>query len=103
MNYGTSGTGPYFEGWYWKHQNPRGQTLALIPAFHIDGDGCRTASLQIISKDQSWWLEYPEAQLQVSRRPPVLNTPLERQIPENLSGIAFTQYISGWQFGRSVV
>lgn len=69
MNFGTGGTGPYFEGWYWKHQNPRGQALALIPAFHIDGDGCRTASLQIVSKDQSWWLEYPEAQLQVSRRP----------------------------------
>ena len=65
----TNRTGPYFEGWYFKHQNPQGQTLALIPAFHIDRDGHRTASLQVISKDQAWWLEYPEAQLQVSRQP----------------------------------
>ena len=65
----TKGTGPYFEGWYFKHQDPQGQTLALIPAFHIGRDGRRTASLQVISRDQAWWLEYPEAQLQVSRRP----------------------------------
>ena len=66
---GTNRIGPYFEGWYFKHQNPQGQTLALIPAFHIDRDGHRTASLQVISKDQAWWLEYPEAQLKVSRQP----------------------------------
>ena len=29
-------TGPYFEGWYLKHQTQKGQTLAMIPAFHID-------------------------------------------------------------------
>ena len=66
---GTNRKDPYFEGWYFKHQNPQGQTLALIPAFHIDREGRRTASLQIISRDQAWWLEYPEAQLQVSRQP----------------------------------
>lgn len=65
----TDRTGPYFEGWYFKHQNPQGQTLALIPAFHVDKEGCRTASLQVISKDQAWWLEYPEAQLKISRQP----------------------------------
>ena len=63
----TNRTGPYFEGWYLKHQNPQGQTLALIPAFHIDREGCRAASLQVILKDESWWLEYP--QLQISRQP----------------------------------
>ena len=69
MNFfrGTGKTGPYFEGWYFKHQNRQGQTLALIPAFHIDREGRRTASLQVISGDRSWWLEYPEAQ--VSRQP----------------------------------
>ncbi len=66
---GTNRTGPYFEGWYFKHQNPQGHTLALIPAFHIDREGRRTASLQVISKDQAWWLEYPETQLKVSRQP----------------------------------
>ena len=65
----TNGAGPYFEGWYFKHQNPQGQTLALIPAFHIGREGDRTASLQVISKDHVWWQEYPAAQLQVSRKP----------------------------------
>lgn len=61
--------GPYFEGWYFKHQNPQGRTLALIPAFHAGGGGRRTASLQVLSNDRSWWLEYPEAQLAVFRQP----------------------------------
>ena len=64
----TNRTGPYFEGWYFKHQNPQRQTLALIPAFHIDSERHRTASLRIISKDQAWWLEYSETQLKVSQR-----------------------------------
>ena len=65
----TNRISPYFEGWYFKHQNPQGQTLALIPAFHVDKEGCRTASLQVISKDQAWWLEYPASQLHISRQP----------------------------------
>ena len=63
----TNKTGSYFEGWYLKHQAPKGQTLALIPAFHLDSGGRRSASLQILSNDESWWLEYPE--LQCSRQP----------------------------------
>lgn len=57
-------TGPYFEGWYLKHQSKDGQTLALIPAFHIDPAGNPTASLQVISNSEAWWLEYPESQFQ---------------------------------------
>ena len=41
----------------------------MIPAFHIDREGRRTASLQVISKDQAWWLEYPASQLHISRQP----------------------------------
>lgn len=67
--HGTRGAGPYFEGWYFKHQAPGGQGLALIPAFHRDADGHLDASLQVIAKDRSWWLEYPETELQLSRRP----------------------------------
>lgn len=67
--YRTNGTGPYFEGWYWKLQDPRGEALALIPAFHIDSEGHRSASLQVISKERAWWLEYPVSQLQVSHQP----------------------------------
>lgn len=62
--HGTKRTGPYFEGWYLKHQNWSGQTLALIPAFHIDSEGRSTASLQVISDRGTWWLEYPDTQFQ---------------------------------------
>ena len=65
----TTRTGPYFEGWYLKHQNQHGQALALIPALHIDSAGQRTVSLQIISNSESWWLEYPETQFQLTRQP----------------------------------
>ena len=66
---GIDGAGPYFEGWYLKHQSPQGQALALIPAFHIDSGGRRTASLQVISSGAAWWLEYPEAQFKFSQQP----------------------------------
>ena len=59
----------YFEGWYLKHQSQNGQTLALIPAFHIDSTGQRNASLQVISNSGAWWLEYPDTQLQFTRQP----------------------------------
>ena len=65
--HGANRTGPYFEGWYLKHQNRRGQSLALIPAFHIDGTGRRGASVQVISEQGSWWLEYPDGPFQASR------------------------------------
>ena len=65
----TNRTGPYFEGWYLKHQSRKGQTLALIPAFHIDRSGQRTASLQVISNSGAWWLEYPGARFRFSRQP----------------------------------
>ena len=66
--HGADQTGPYFEGWYLKHQNKSGQTLALIPALHIDSAGRRTASLQVISNRGTWWLEYPGAQFQADRK-----------------------------------
>ena len=69
---------PYFEGWYFKHQTRQGQTLALIPAFHIDNEGRRSASLQVISNVSSWWLEYTAEQLQVSRQPFQLQLGLSR-------------------------
>lgn len=60
--HGAKRTGPYFEGWYLKHQSKSGRTLALIPAFHMDAGGRRAASLQVISDRQAWWLEYPATQ-----------------------------------------
>lgn len=60
--HGGGRKGPYFEGWYLKHQNGRGQALALIPAIHIDRRGNPSASIQVISRDRSWWVEYPAEQ-----------------------------------------
>lgn len=61
--------GPYFEGWYFKLQSRQGEALALIPAFHIERSGRRSASLQVIVRDQSWWLDYPGDALQVQTAP----------------------------------
>lgn len=65
--HGAHRPGPYFEGWYLKHQNKAGQALALIPAFHIDRAGRRSASLQVLSDRGAWWLEYPDAQFHASQ------------------------------------
>ena len=45
--HGGKQRGPYFEGWYLKHQSGEGKSLALIPAFHADPGGRRRASLQV--------------------------------------------------------
>ena len=58
--HGEGKRGPYFEGWYFKHQSPEGRTLALIPAFHVDAAGDAGASIQIIGDTGSWWLENPD-------------------------------------------
>ena len=60
--YGQNPPAPYFEGWYFKLQADYGQTIALIPAMHIQQDGRKTASIQIISEMSSWWIEYPADQ-----------------------------------------
>ena len=57
--HGAGERGPYFEGWYFKLQTRDGDALALIPAFHIERTGRRSASLQVIARDQTWWLDYP--------------------------------------------
>lgn len=57
--HGREKRGPYFEGWYLKHQTWEGAALALIPAYHIERSGRRSASLQVLADGQSWWLEYP--------------------------------------------
>lgn len=65
--HGANRPGPYFEGWYLKHQNRRGQMLALIPAFHVDAGGRPSASLQVLSNQGAWWLEYPDTRFQAAR------------------------------------
>jgi len=48
----------YFEGWYFKQQN-KSESVALIPAFHVDSAGRASASLQVITGSQAYHLDYP--------------------------------------------
>ena len=64
--HGAGRRGPYFEGWYFKHQAPDGALLALIPALHVDAAGTRTASLQVVTDGGSWWLPYSGEALQAA-------------------------------------
>jgi len=59
---------PWFEGWYLKCQTWEGKALALIPAVHMDGAGRWSASFQVITEGDSWWLEYPDTEFRVSER-----------------------------------
>ena len=58
--HGKGKMGPYFEGWYFKCQTKDGRSIALIPAFHIDSENRRSASIQVIADSGAWWVEYPE-------------------------------------------
>lgn len=65
--HGENKSGPYFEGWYFKCQTRDGYALALIPAMHICEDGKQSASIQVITEDEAWWLEYPDSSFEASR------------------------------------
>ena len=60
--HGAKRHGPYFEGWYFKLVTGDGDALALIPALHIDSSGQRSASLQVLSRGASWWLDYEDGE-----------------------------------------
>ena len=66
--HGAGRRGPWFEGWYLKFQTREGRALALIPAVHMGREGRRSASLQVITEDGSWWLEYPDTEFHASER-----------------------------------
>ncbi len=65
--YGEGKTGPYFEGWYFRHLALDGAALALIPALHIAGAGRKRASIQVISWEGTWTVDYPGEAFQASR------------------------------------
>lgn len=58
--HGEKKPGPYFEGWYFKCRTKAGKSMALIPAFHIDSENRHSASLQVITAGDSWWVAYPD-------------------------------------------
>ncbi len=60
------GRRPYFEGWYFKQQNET-DTVALIPAFHIDRAGRRSASLQVVWNEKSFGFAFPEGAFQTGK------------------------------------
>lgn len=57
----------YFEGWYLKQQNGT-ETVALIPAYHIDGSGRPSASLQIVGSTEACWLSFPAQEFHADRK-----------------------------------
>ncbi|MEG1501478.1 MAG: tocopherol cyclase family protein, partial [Clostridiales bacterium] len=48
----------YFEGWYLKNQNHQ-QTIAFIPAYHIDDQGRASASIQVITDQAAYNFTFP--------------------------------------------
>lgn len=56
--YGSKKKRAYFEGWYLKQQNDT-DTISFIPAFHINKNGMKSASLQIVTNDASYHLDFP--------------------------------------------
>ena len=61
--------GPWFEGWYFKHEE-QGDTVALIPARHRDTGGRGSASLQVITREESFVADYPWEAYGPDRRGP---------------------------------
>ena len=59
--HGLGRKGPYFEGWYVRLQTKDGRALALIPAYHRDQEGQGSTSLQVITGDGTWCVDYPES------------------------------------------
>lgn len=64
--YGPKNKETYFEGWYFKHQTLR-ETVALIPAFHIDAEQGASASLQVITEGETFSVQFPACALKAEK------------------------------------
>lgn len=65
--HGGNKTKSFFEGWYFKNQG-KTETLSIIPAFHIDEKGAGYASIQIITSEKSYYIEYPSKDFYAPRK-----------------------------------
>lgn len=65
--HGTYKRKGYFEGWYLRNQNDT-EVISLIPAFHIDERGKKSASIQVIMNTDSYFISYPIDDFAVSSR-----------------------------------
>ena len=61
----------YFEGLYFKQQNEQ-ETIAFIPAVHVDGGGRRSASIQIITNRGSYCTEIAPDRFVIRRNGPLV-------------------------------
>jgi hypothetical protein len=59
----------YFEGWYFKAQN-KNQIVAVIPAIHIERDGKKSASIQLVTDQGAWNVVFPYEQFSAKGRMP---------------------------------
>lgn len=59
----------YFKGWYFKVQNEK-EMVAVIPAMHIEKNGKKTASVQIITEKGTWCATFPYEQFSVKGKSP---------------------------------
>lgn len=57
----------YFEGWYFKQQNGA-ETVALIPAFHVNKEGHPSASLQVITNDAAHQIDFSADEFLANRK-----------------------------------
>lgn len=55
---GSNKTKSYFEGWYFKHQVGE-EVISFIPGMNIDDKGEKTAFIQVITNDKSYFVDYP--------------------------------------------
>lgn len=55
--------GPYFEGWYFKHQGDEGE-FAVIPAVHQRKGKIKTASIQVITREKSRLFCFPASEFE---------------------------------------
>lgn len=65
--HGTKKRKSYFEGWYLKHRRGE-QAISLIPAFHVDKDGVRQASIQVVTAEHTWTVYYPAKECYADKR-----------------------------------
>ena len=65
--HGTHKRRGYFEGWYFKQQT-KAETIALIPALHIDKNGGRSASIQVVMGNVSACAEFPYTEFDPQKR-----------------------------------
>lgn len=59
----------YFKGWFFKSQNKK-VSVAVIPAVHIEKNGEKSASIQIITEKGAWRIPFSYEQFSAKKRMP---------------------------------